>query len=85
MIFNSFLPAHQHFGPVTNNLRLLLTVHGSCVPANVLRQIRLSFIQGNFPVLVKISLALHATHQVVAEDAVLQIWTGTRYLICLTG
>ena len=79
------LSTHQYPIGITHQLRLLLSTHHACLPANIFNQIGLHLTQRDFAVSICISITFHAFHQVVAENTVLEIWIGAGYLVVLAG
>ena len=69
-------PCHQNSVGIARQLWLLLTAHGHSKSGNTLCKVALELANGDSSILVLIGFAFQALHQVVAEDAVFQVWNG---------
>lgn len=74
------LARHQNPVDITHHLGLLFAVGLHGVTRHLVSQEGLHLTHGNFAVPILVGVALHALHQVIAEDAVLEVGAGAGYL-----
>ena len=66
------LASNENSTSIADYLWLLPTVHHARLSRHILRQIRLHLAYSNLAVPIDIGITLHPSHQVVAEDAMLE-------------